>query len=388
MRYRATKSIQALIGVLLLVALLGATPAVAAQAGGSKQVLSGQTVTWTADWAPDPAVSVADENVELLALSSGGTIVGYGGTSFPVGANQVRDLLLEGFAADSETRQVDRGDYDNVSYSIDLADSDGVTLAIFTLVIENPANTSMAMLISSPDAFGTAMADAQAAITVDGAPIFAGVDGAQMQDTILAAHEAGGGATASTPAPEPTQDSGGLGDIGAAINAGTPTPAVAGAAAPANAVTLASSGAEVRYSDDWAIQTQEDANLSLGTVAQPAVLVTVIDLGPVAGSIDAAALAPGLQQQVPTLNDAEVVAALNPSPDRVVIAFRDPDTSGTLVRIYDIAIDPAATTAVTMIVGEPDLRAGIELVTTTVHVDGQPVMTDIPQLVPELFGGV
>lgn len=388
MGFRATRSMRALIGSMLLIALIGATPAVAAQAGGSRQLISGQTVTWSADWTLKPDVSVHEPSVELLALSRGADIVGYGGTSVPVAANQVRDTLLEGFASDESVRQVDRGDYDNVSYSIDLSTSDGVTLAIFTLVIENPANTTMAMLISKPDGFEDAMTAAQAGITVDGAPIFEGVDAAQMQATILAAQPA---TQPGTSAPQPTEPAGGLGDLGDAIN-GTATPEVPAAtapvaAAPANAVTLASSGVEVRYSDDWSIQRQEEANLSLGTVGQPVVLLTVIDLGPVPGSPDAATLATGLQDQVDSLADAEVVAALNPSPDRLVIVFRDPDTSGTLYRVYDIAVDPVATTAVTMIVGEADLGAGVDLVSTTIQVDGEPAMTDLRELVPQIFAG-
>jgi hypothetical protein len=388
MGFRETRSIRALIGAILLIALLGMTPTVAEQAGGSQRIVSGQTVTWSADWTLEPDVSMHEPNVELLALSRGADIVGYGGTSVPVGAGKVRDTLLGGFASGEAARQVDRGDYDNVSYSIDLSTSDGVTLAIFTLVIENPTTTSMAMLISKPDAFEQAMTAAQAGITIDGAPIFDGVDAAQMQATIAAAQPAD---QARTPAPQPTETAGGLGDLGDAIN-GTATPDVPATtvpadAAPANGVTLASSGVEVRYSDDWSIQRQNEANLSLGTVGQPVVLLTVIDLGPVPGSPDASTLASGLQEQVESLADAEAVAALNPSPDRMVIVFRDPDTSGTLYRVYDIALDPVATTAVTMIVGEGDLGPGVDLVSSTIRVDGAPVFTDLRELVPHIFAG-
>ncbi len=373
----------ALIGAMLLLLSITA-PQVSAQAGGSKQVLSGQTVTWNAEWTPMPDVSIADENVELLALSHESSIVGYGGTSFPVSANEVRDVLLEGFATEQDTRQVDRGSYDNVSYSIDLSTGEGITLATFTLVIENSANTTMALLIASPSDFAPALTAAQAGITVDGAPIFDGVDAAQMQATIDAAVQPG---QSDAPAsPEASDQGGGLGDLGEAVNS-TPTPAeggTGGAALP-NVETVASSGVEVQYSADWSVQRQDDTSLSLGTVGQPAVLVTVLDLGPVAGGVDASVLATGLTQQVDSLADAEVVAALSPTPDRVVIVFRDPDTSGELYRIYDIALDPNGTTAVTMIVGVGDLDAALALVTSTIQVDGQPVMTDLRTLVPEVF---
>jgi hypothetical protein len=374
----------ALIGAMLLV-LTMSVPQVSAQTGGSKQIVSGQTVTWNGEWTPMPDVSVADANVELLALSRDTSIVGYGGTSFPVSGNEVRDMLLEGFATDQqETRQVDRGEYDNVSYSIDLSTSEGVTLSTFTLVIENPANTTMALLISSPEEFEATMTAAQAGITIDGAPIFDGVDAAQMQSTILAAR---GPVSEPAATPEATGQDGGLGDLGDAIG-GTPTPAGEqnGASLP-SAVTVASSGVEVRHSSDWSVQRQDDTSVSLGTVASPAVLVTVLDLGPVTGGVDASVLAAGLSEQVDSLADAEVVAALSPSPDRVVIVFRDPDDSGELYRIYDIAVDASATTAVTLIVGVSDLDAAVALVTSTIQVEGEPVMTDLRSLVPEIFAG-
>jgi hypothetical protein len=394
----------AVIGAVLLAMLLVAPQATVAQAGGSKTIVSGQTVSWNAEWQEEPSVSLVDENVELLAVSRGSSIVGYGGTTFPVAGNELRDTLLEGFASDNDVQQIDRGNYDNVSYSIDISNTNGVALAIFTLVIEGPNSTTMSMLIDSPDRFADAMTAAQAGITIDGNPIFDGVDAAQMQATITGSQ----GTTAAAPdaspaAPTPASStpeatpSGGLGDLGDAINGGdqaqtgtTPVPANSTPAdttnAPANSVTVASSGAEVRYSDDWSVQSQDEASVSLGTVGQPAVLVSVIDLGPVAGSMDASVLATGLQEQVTSLADAEVVAALNPSPERMVIVFRDPDDSGTLYRIYDIAVDPTSTTAVTMITAEPDVQAAVQLVSGTVQVNGQPAMTDIPQLVPAIFG--
>jgi hypothetical protein len=382
MHFRAVRTIHALIGALLVFTLASVSPALAAQAGGSKQIITGQTVTWTADWTPEPDVSLADENVELLALSHDTSIVGYGGTSFPVAANQVRDIMLEGFASEESIQQIDRGDYDNVSYSIDLATTNGIPLAIFTLVVESPANTTMAMLISAPGEFGGAMTSAQAGIAIDGAQIFEGVDAAQMQATISGAQGTAGGGQ-----PAPTQPSGGLGDLGTAINGGTATPedpAVAGAA-PSNVATIPTSGTEVLYSNDWAIDSEGDGSISFGTVQAPAALVTVLDLGPTSGVVDASTLASGLQGQVESLADAEVVAALNPSPDRVVIVFRDPSTAGTLYRVYDIALDPGATTSVTLIVAEGQLDAAVELVGSTILVNGEPVMADIRQLVPHIF---
>ena len=65
----------ALIGAMLLMLTMSATPAAMAQAGGSKQIITGQTVTWAAGWTTDPDVSLAEQNVELLALTKGTVIV-------------------------------------------------------------------------------------------------------------------------------------------------------------------------------------------------------------------------------------------------------------------------------------------------------------------------
>jgi hypothetical protein len=40
-----------------------------------------------------------------------------------------------------------------------------------------------------------------------------------------------------------------------------------------------------------------------------------------------------------------------------------------------------------MIVGVSDLDAALALVTSTIQVDGEPVMTDLRSLVPEIFAG-
>lgn len=287
---RRRHAVLALIGAMLLT-LAMSVPQASAQTGGSKQIVTGQTVAWEPGWVQETDVSIVEQDLELLALSKGSAIVGYGGTSFPVSSNEVRNVLLEGFESESATQQIDRGDYDNVSYSIDLATTEGVTLAIFTLVIENPSTTSMAVLLTTPSNFATAMTDAQASVTIDGTPIFQGVDATQMQQTIDAAGQGSGAVETETsdPAPSPTPDSGGggLGDLGSAINSGQttpgtqpadPTPATGGqtaAAGPANAHVIPASGLEVRYSDDWTISASDDTNVRFQAASQP-VIVSVV----------------------------------------------------------------------------------------------------------------
>lgn len=351
--------------VALMLAMLLCPGAASAQSAGSEQIVTGQTLTWTAEWAPEPDVSVSEGNLELFALSSGSAVVGYGGTAAAVPGDQLRDVLLEGFATEGALKEVDRGEYDNVSYSIDLTGSGDVALAIFTLVVETPTSTTISVLIDGPAKIETAMTAAQAGIKVDGAPIFQGVDGAKMQQTITAA--SGAAPLAETPG-APAQ---------------TPRPGAGGA--PASAVALASSGVELRYGSEWSIQEQDDASISLATASEPVALLTVLDLGPVSGAMDASTLAAAVQGQVTSLADAEVVSALNPTANRVVIVFRDPETSGILYRIYDIDVSAVSTTAVTLVVGERDVDTAVALVGRSIQVGGKPVMVDVKQLVPQLF---
>jgi hypothetical protein len=163
----------------------------------------------------------------------------------------------------------------------------------------------------------------------------------------------------------------------------TPTPAQV--AVLPNAFVIPSSGVEVRYSNDWSSQSQDNTSITLGTTANPAAIAMVLDLGPLTGPIDASQLATAVQAQTSNLADAQIVAALNPNANRVVIVFRDPETSGTLYRIYDVDIDAVATTAVIVTVGEADVDAAVSLVGRSVQVAGQPVMTDMKQLVPQIF---
>jgi hypothetical protein len=394
------KRIAVLIGILSMVMSVVAHPAGAvAQVGGSKQLVTGQTVAWSAEWTQEPSASFVDQDVELLALSRGTTIVGYGGTAFAVPGNQVRDVILEGFTTGGALQQVDRGQYDNVSYSIDLATADGVQLALFTLVIESPNRTSIALLIDSPQSFQGGLQAAQAGITVDGAPIFQGVDAAQMQQTINAATGSVQPPLATTPAAPPVLQTptpaapqtpaGGLvlPPVGGTTPAAQlPPPPTPGAVAPpANSMVIGTGGVELRYSNDWFVLNQDASSARIAAVTDPIVLLMVIDLGPQSNPIAAADLGPALIAQFPEMVDAQVVAAVDVPDGRDIVVLLDPSPDGPLYHIYEVTPDPVASTLVEIILAQADLQAGVRLVSTTVQLKGKPVLADLPTLVPALF---
>ncbi len=407
----------ALIGAMLLMLTMSATPAAMAQAGGSKQIITGQTVTWAAGWTTDPDVSLAEQNVELLALTKGTAIVGYGGTSLPVGGNEVRDVLLDGFESGSTSQQIDRGDYDNVSYSIDLATTDGVTLAIFTLVIENPSNTSMALLLTSPANFATAMTDAQAGVAIDGAPIFDGVDAAQMQATIDAANQSGQTSgtteipapapsptptTAETqaPAPSPTAESGngGLGDLGTAVNGGQttpvaqgpadPTPTPAGqstATGPANVHVIPVNGIEVRYSDEWAISANDDSNVRLQASSQPVIVSIVWITDDMPKISEPRAFANSLIQTETFAGATLVDAVTVESGARWLIVLSQAVEGQEIYFTIEVTSQPTGGATLTSVITPvTNLPAALQAVPASVQIAGQPVLVDAASYVPAL----
>ncbi len=386
-----------LMCALLMAVAIVAPSSAMAQTGGTRQIVNGQTVAWSSEWTFIPDVSIVDTNLELVALSSGTSVVGYGATTFPVPGNQLRDILLEGFTEGGTLQQIDRGDYDNVSYSIDISESEGIALAIFTLVIEGESGSTIGILIDSPEAFEPGMESAQAGITIDGSQIFDGVDAAAMQRVITAAV---GGTTSSqppttpptTPVPSPTSVTTSPMDRSSRIG-GSTTPTPEGQGQPAAQLPgshiIPTSGTDVRFGTDWQVGESGDSQVQLTAPGVPAflsVLVLPDDL-PAVGEPQgfAQALLDTPEFASSTLIDA--VTADNGG--RWIIAMQEPGQQGNLITVYEIRSAPAGSTVVSMTAAEDQLPAALQLANAGVQVDGQPVLADATTHVPALagFGG-
>ncbi len=133
----------------------------------------------------------------MIALSSdtGGVLFSY----FPVGIdkNSARDQILRSFADGADDFvQVDRGSYDNVSYSLDRASLSGTELGIFTLFIERTSNVFVSLFLAPVSLFQQGLASAQSDIQVEGTGVFAGIQPSGLQDALNAS---GGSSTTTQP---------------------------------------------------------------------------------------------------------------------------------------------------------------------------------------------
>lgn len=421
MRKLRARTWLSIIGMLLMTITLVAPQSAAAQAGGSRQIINGQTLSWNAEWALAPDVSFVDQDIELVGLTRTQTVVGYGATSFPAPGDQVRDVLLDAFTSEAALQQVDRGTYENVSYSLDISPADGFTLALFTLVVEGANSTSLAVLIDEVSTFQSAMEGAQGGITINGTPIFDGVDAAVMQQHLTAAtgQPAGGNAPTPTPAPptpappaptptpepiaptptpattQPTQSTGTgtlLDDLNSGLGGQQPTPAqttgqqqtTATTGAPANSVTIASSGVEIRYSDDWSINLEEPNTIQFGSTGSLWMVTTFFGLEGAGPGETAQELAENLLT-IPDLVAPEIVEALDLENDRRLIVMVDRDPVGDVYMIYDSIPGPTATTAFLLVVDTATVGTAVDIAQATLQIDGQPVLPNVQQIVPSIF---
>src|SRR5690606_11394911 len=96
-----------------------------------------------------------------------------------------RDTFLEGFAGeDIQLQTLDRGAYDNVSYSLDLSMVGDALFGLFTVYIDNADYVRSYATLAPYAALGEAVDDASASITIDGDPIYGGVQGSGLQSLI------------------------------------------------------------------------------------------------------------------------------------------------------------------------------------------------------------
>lgn len=425
------------IGVLIAV-LVGMMPTIltaSAQDGGSQQVATGQTVTWTSDWTLDPELSTTGAVADQLVLGRDDALVGVGGTSYIASVSELRDSAIETFDWKGTLRTLDRGEYGNVSYSLDVSTAEPAgPIAIFTLIKEHAISTSVAVLIAPVADFGAAMEAAQAGLQINNVQLFVGVDGPGMQqyieDTIGTADPLDGlstptqatqevpteaatedvetqpGQVVPTPAPTqpaevaatdvpaestPTTDDGeGLvGDLDAGLGEATPvpdvaTPVVEEGAALTNTHVIPSNGVELAYSADWEVENESDTSVQLGSVVSPVMFLNVLDMGSYSSTPDAMSIATAVLDD-PSLEGAEIVEAIDVDENRKVFVLVEPDPNSDVYLIYDITLSTESTIGQVVTISEEELEAGIDLVSSTVELNGQPVFADFREIVPSLF---
>lgn len=146
---------------------------------------NGNQIEWSGSWLYDEALSSVDADLELVALATPASSILIGYLPGGLGLDEARDITLEEIAGvATEYIELDRGSYDNVSYSLDIASLDVVDLAIFSLFISEGDEIVAYLYLSPVFLFESGMGDAQASITINGAPIYEGVDPAGLQEVI------------------------------------------------------------------------------------------------------------------------------------------------------------------------------------------------------------
>lgn len=145
---------------------------------------TGEEITWDDPWAFDADVSEVGDGYEIVALS--GNFSNLLISILPNGLDieDARDLVLEEFQAGTDAfATIDRGSYDNISYSLDAARIDGADLGAFTLFRGGSGNmpTFAYIFIGMAQGFSEDFGSAQEEISVDGDPIFDGVDGEDLE---------------------------------------------------------------------------------------------------------------------------------------------------------------------------------------------------------------
>jgi hypothetical protein len=184
----ARRALAILTALLLLISWVPATLAQGSD-DTSYEMETGQTVTWTAPWALDPEFSGAEEGVETVFLSTqfGSVVV----MALPpdLDVEEVRDTVLDAlFGEFDSATSIDRGAYDDLSYSLDILVLDDFEFGTFSLFRTGSGSTPtfVQFFMAPVSLFSSEFSSAQSSVQIDGAGIFNGVGGQGLQDLLVA----------------------------------------------------------------------------------------------------------------------------------------------------------------------------------------------------------
>jgi hypothetical protein len=168
-------------------AAFGASPAAAQVGPGSRVLANGQVLTWSDFYELDQSTVSVVDGVELIDLYSATGWFSVITTNFPAYGNVLRDLSVQDLQATVPLRQIDRGDYNNVSYSLDTTIYQGVDIGAFTLVLDQGGYAQLTMVVAPVTTFQYELQIAQQELTIGGGGVFQGVDPVKMQGILTRA---------------------------------------------------------------------------------------------------------------------------------------------------------------------------------------------------------
>jgi cell division septation protein DedD len=215
------KPIQRVTRLTLLVLLLvtgafsGLTSTrVAAQATSFVSPMTGISIQTSGPWTVDPASVVQDGTVESITIEGQYEFMQVWFMPANTDLVQARDIVVDSFATTFETFvTIDRGEYGNVSYSLDMTSAEGVEFGVFSLFLGQRSSgyTEFYVYFGAVPVFASGFASAQQNVSVGGTPVFGGVDGGGLQNLLTQNSGATGATRTDTtapptqPAPQPTE---------------------------------------------------------------------------------------------------------------------------------------------------------------------------------------
>jgi hypothetical protein len=147
--------------------------------------LNNAEVEWQEPWVIDDSLNVVESDYESIGFLGDAYIQSVIYLPTGIDLNDARDAFIEGFASeDVGVQEIDRGAYDNVSYSLDLAEINGVLWGLFTVYIDDGEYVLSYATLAPEAELGEALDLAKETITINGEAIYNGVTGDGLQDLI------------------------------------------------------------------------------------------------------------------------------------------------------------------------------------------------------------
>ena len=187
--HMAKPVVAALAAMLTIAAALGVVPGAGAQRDTDTYTfpLSGAEVAVRQPWKLDAGATVetADANVVKLDGPESNILLGV----FPAGTPvEEADAAMVGPYGNAfgDVRVVEAGETAAYAYALSVAVIDGEEHGVFSLYSpERPGGFAEAAIFIGPlSGFGQALDEAKQAVSVDGAPVFSGVEGTGLQQAL------------------------------------------------------------------------------------------------------------------------------------------------------------------------------------------------------------
>jgi hypothetical protein len=196
-------------GVILagIMSPLVATIASAQGAQTFQSPMTGMTIQATGPWTIETDSVLSEDGIESITVMGQYEFMQVWFMPGGIDLVEARDVILDSYATTfGSFVEIDRGAYGNVSYSLDMTNSEGIEFGVFSLFLgqRDSGFVEYYVYFGAVPTFASGFASAQQNVTVGGTAVFGGVDGTGLQN-LLVANAGVTGASTQTQAPPPTQ---------------------------------------------------------------------------------------------------------------------------------------------------------------------------------------